>query len=42
VAGPADTDAAYPAETVPDAQPAGEYDAAPASSGSDLPRQQRS
>jgi hypothetical protein len=34
--------AAYPAETVPDPTPADEYDAEPATSGSDLPRQRRS
>jgi hypothetical protein len=34
--------AAYPAETVPDAEPADEYDAEPATTGSDLPRQRRS
>jgi hypothetical protein len=31
--------AAYPAETVPDAEPADEYDAEPATTGSDVPRQ---
>jgi hypothetical protein len=30
--------AAYPAETVPDAEPADEYDAEPATTGSDVPR----
>jgi FtsZ-interacting cell division protein ZipA len=33
--------AAYPAETVPDAEPAEEYDAEPATTGSDVPRQPR-
>jgi hypothetical protein len=33
--------AAYPAETVPDAEPADTYDAEPATTGSDLPRQRR-
>jgi hypothetical protein len=33
--------AAYPAETVPDAEPADEYDAEPATTGSDVPRQRR-
>jgi hypothetical protein len=34
--------AAYPAGTVPDAEPADEYDAEPATTGSDVPRQRRS
>jgi FtsZ-interacting cell division protein ZipA len=34
--------AAYPAETVPDAEPADEYDAEPATTGSDVPGQRRS
>ncbi|MGA8456397.1 MAG: hypothetical protein WB800_13435, partial [Streptosporangiaceae bacterium] len=33
--------AAYPAKTVPDAEPADEYDAEPATTGSDVPRQRR-
>jgi hypothetical protein len=36
------TTAAYPAETVPDDVPADEYDAEPATTGSDVPRQRRS
>jgi hypothetical protein len=34
--------AAYPAETVPDTEPADTYDAEPATTGSDLPRHRRS
>ena len=34
--------AAYPAETVPDAEPPDTYDAEPAATGSDVPRQRRS
>ncbi len=37
----ADDTAAYPAETVPDAEPADGYDAEPAATGSDVPRQRR-
>src|SRR5580698_569982 len=34
--------AAYPAQTVPDTEPADEYDAEPATTGSDVPTQRRS
>jgi hypothetical protein len=37
-----DTAAGYPAETVPEAEPAETYDAEPATTGSDVPRQRRS
>jgi len=36
------TTAAYPAETVPDDVPADDYDAEPATTGSDVPRERRS